>query len=294
MNKYLFPFYRIFVPKPVRTILLKKNLRFKILKYFSILRDEEVNEEQKEILTYLENNPVSIFPYPFNGNYSPEQIKVFFDHETRMHYVFQDGKRLYFKKRWNEKRIQKAYADLTREQDKESPHRYLDNDFSVTDEDVIVDIGAAEGNFSLSVIDKVRKVYLIEYDSEWTEALEVTFAPWKDKVVIISKYVADLDDDNHIKLDTFIKKNNDITFIKIDVDGFEEKVLNGFTDILSGDMHLRLALCTYHKNNDEKDFTSLLIQKKFKVTSSKGYMINYYDKKMKAPYLRRGLIRAVR
>jgi len=30
------------------------------------------------------------------------------------------------------------------------------------------------------------------------------------------------------------------------------------------------------------------------VTPSKGYMINYYDKKLKAPWLRRGLIRAVR
>jgi len=32
----------------------------------------------------------------------------------------------------------------------------------------------------------------------------------------------------------------------------------------------------------------------FRITPSKGYMIHYYDKKMKAPYLRRGLIRAVR
>ena len=32
----------------------------------------------------------------------------------------------------------------------------------------------------------------------------------------------------------------------------------------------------------------------FSVTPSKGYMIHYYDKKMKAPYLRRGLIRAIR
>jgi hypothetical protein len=55
-----------------------------------------------------------------------------------------------------------------------------------------------------------------------------------------------------------------------------------------------VALCTYHKNNDEEDFTALLKRHGFSVTPSKGYMINYYDKKMTAPYLRRGLIRAAR
>ena len=57
---------------------------------------------------------------------------------------------------------------------------------------------------------------------------------------------------------------------------------------------MRIALCTYHKNNDEKDFTALLQNCGFNVTASKGYMIHYYDKQMAAPYLRRGLIRAVR
>jgi len=55
-----------------------------------------------------------------------------------------------------------------------------------------------------------------------------------------------------------------------------------------------VALCTYHKNDDENDFTRLMLEHGFQVTPSKGYMIHYYDKKMKAPYLRRGLIRAVR
>jgi len=53
-------------------------------------------------------------------------------------------------------------------------------------------------------------------------------------------------------------------------------------------------LCTYHKNEDEKDFTKLLNDYGFSITTSRGYMINYYDKKMKAPYLRRGLIRAIK
>lgn len=47
---------------------------------------------------------------------------------------------------------------------------------------MIADIGSAEGNFSLSNIENVKKVYLFESDKEWIEALEATFRPWRDKV----------------------------------------------------------------------------------------------------------------
>lgn len=294
MNKFLFPVYRILVPKPLRTAILKKTLRKKILTHFSSLPENEVNDEQREVLRNLENNPVKIFPYPFHDNYSADKIEVIYDPRNRMRYVLQEGKRLYFKRRWSEERIKRAYVDLWREQDINSPHRYLTDSFRVEQDDVIADIGAAEGNFSLAVIEKVRKIYLFEYDREWIEALKVTFAPWAQKVEIINKYVSDIDDESHIKFDTFYKSKKDITFLKIDVDGFESIVLNSCNEIFRSGNPFKVALCTYHKNNDEKDFTLLLKNHGFSVTPSKGYMIHYYDKKMRAPYLRRGLIRAIR
>lgn len=294
MNKILFSIYRILVPKPLRIIILKKTLRKKILEYFASLPENEVNDEQREVLRYLDNNPVKIFPYPFYDNYSPEKIEVMFDPQTGMRYVLQEGKRLYFKKRWGEKRIKRAYSDLLREQDINSPHRYLTESFTVGNDDVIADIGAAEGNFSLSVIEKIRKVYLFEYDNEWIEALKATFAPWAEKVEIINKYISDSDDGSHIRFDTFYKNKKDITFLKIDVDGAEAIVLNSCSEVFKTPEPFKIALCTYHKNNDEKDFTLLLRNHGFSITPSKGYMIHYYDKKMKAPWLRRGLIRAIR
>jgi hypothetical protein len=294
MNKFFFPIYRILVPKPLRTIILKKTLRKKILKHFADLPENEINDEQKEVLKYLENDEIRIFPYPFHNNYSPEKIEVLFDNGNGMHYVFQDGKRLYFKKRWKEKRIKRAYCDLRREQDQGSPHRYLTESFTIGNEDVLADIGAAEGNFSLAVIDKVRKIYLFEYDCEWIEALRATFAPWPEKVEIISKYVSDLNDSSHVRFDTFFENKKDITFLKIDVDGAESDVLKSCNEVFNTNESFKIALCTYHKNNDEKDFTVLLENYGFNVIPSKGYMIHYYDKKMKAPYLRRGLIRAIR
>ena len=294
MNKFLFPIYRILVPKPLRSYILKKSLREKILKHFASLSENEVNDEQREVLRYLENNPVKIFPYPFQDNYSPDKIEVIFDPEIGMRYVLQEGKRLYFKKHWSEKRIKSAYSDLLREQDINSPHRYLTDSFTVGKDDVIADIGAAEGNFSLSVIEKIKKVYLFEYDREWIQALKATFASWSEKVEIIDKYVSDSDDGSHIRFDTFYKNKKDITFLKIDVDGAEAIVLNSCNEVFKARESFKVALCTYHKNNDEKDFTLLLKNHGFSITPSKGYMIHYYDKKMKAPYLRRGLIRATR
>jgi hypothetical protein len=294
MNRFLFSIYRVLVPKPLRTVLLKKSLRRKILNYFASLPDNEVNEEQKEVLKFIENDEIRIFPYSFHTNYSPEDIEVFFDSEHRMRYVIQEGKRLYFKRRWNAKKIKKAYCDLMREQDIDSPHRYLTDSFTIDKDDVLADIGAAEANFSLAVIDKVRKVYIFEYDQEWIEALRVTFAPWHEKVEIINKFVSDKDDRTNIRFDTFFEGRKDINFLKIDVDGAESVVLNSCESVFKAPQPFKIALCTYHKNDDEKEFTTLLKKYGFSVSPSRGYMINYYDKKMKAPYLRRGLIRAVR
>jgi len=294
MNKYLFPIYRILVPKPVRTCILKRSLRKKIISLLSSLNPDQINDEQKEVLKYLGSNPVSIFPYHFHSDYSPDKIEVFLDQERGMRYVMQDGKRLYFKKRWGVKRIRRAYCDLSREQDINSPHRYLTDSFSIDRGDVIADIGAAEGNFSLAAIEKAERIYLFEYDKEWDEALRATFAPWVDKVEIINKYVADFNDSSHITLDDFYNSKKDITFLKIDVDGAESIVLNSCNKIFSSGAPFKVALCTYHKNDDEKDFTELLKKHGFVITPSNGYMINYYDKKIKSPWLRRGLIRAVR
>ena len=294
MNKLFFNIYRVLVPKPLRTSILKKSLRKKIPDYFTSLPENEVNDEHREILKFLETNPVRIFPYPFHDDYSADEIEVFYDQARGMRYVLQDSKKLYFKKRWSVKRIKRAYSDLIREQDINSPHRYLTESFSIGKEDVLADIGAAEGNFSLSVIDNIKKLYLFEYDREWSEALKATFAPWADKVEIINKYVSDHDDKSNIRFDTFFRSKNDINFLKIDVDGAESIVLDSCDNVFKTEKSFKVALCTYHKNNDEEEFTKLLQEHGFSVKPSYGYMIHYYDKKMKAPYLRRGLIRAVR
>jgi hypothetical protein len=70
--------------------------------------------------------------------------------------------------------------------------------------------------------------------------------------------------------------------------------MNGCKRILAEQKPLKVAICTYHKQQDEEEFNSLLISNGFQTAHSDGFILFYYDKKIKAPYLRRGLIRGVK
>ncbi len=302
MRKRFVKYCKLILPEPFlerlkesmerrKNRLFLKNLRREILTFYE---NKSTDEEIKEVIEYLKANPVTVFPYDFKKKYSEDFIEVFTDKSNELKYVIHEDKRLYFKRSLSEEGIKKLYLGLQIDQDIESPHLYLTKDFYLESHDVIADIGAAEGNFSLSNIEKVKKVYLFEYDQDWLEALRATFAPWRDKVEIIDKYVSNVDSESTITMNTFFGQNPDITFLKVDIEGSEAHFLEGFSEILDKDMQIKIALCTYHKQNDEEEFTKLLSNYGFKVVPSNGYMIFIYDKKINVPYLRRGLLRAMK
>jgi hypothetical protein len=292
MNKLSSQVYRVVVPKFIRKRILAKKFPIAIRNYYASLPEPQ-SDEIAEVLNYLSKNPIAVFPYDFQDEYIAEDIEVYEDKEKGLRYVLLDGKRLYFKKRWGKKKIQNLYNLLSKEQDIRSPHRYLTDKFRFEEGEVLVDVGAAEGNFALSVVDIASKIILFEADKEWIEPLNATFEPWKDKVEIVNKFVSDVTDSSNTKLDDFLyKKQNENTFLKIDVEGAESRLLKGGQETLSKLKPLKVAICTYHKQNDEKEFSELLNQFGFKTTNSDGYMLFYYDKQMTAPYFRRGLIRA--
>ena len=287
----LFQLYRIFVPKPIRTKFLLSTLRKKIPLFHEQSIGYASDNERQKVVSFVKEHGVKIFPYHFTEKYHASDINVFDDEAVGLKYVLQDGKKLYFKKQWSADRIRRSFHDLSLEQDLESPHRYLSAEFDLNENDVLADFGAAEGNFSLSVIERVKKIYMFEADQEWIEALRCTFAPWIDKVEIIPKFISDKNDEKNCSGDVFFK-DREISFMKIDVDGGERPLLRGFQKIIHERSSMKIALCTYHQHNDENEFTELLKREKFEVNPSKGYMIFHYDKKIKAPYLRRALIRA--
>jgi 16S rRNA A1518/A1519 N6-dimethyltransferase RsmA/KsgA/DIM1 with predicted DNA glycosylase/AP lyase activity len=65
---------------------------------------------------------------------------------------------------------------------------------------LVIDCGTAEGIFTLSVIDRASKVYCIECDPLWMEALEMTLQPYRDKVIVLNKFASDSDKDGQITI----------------------------------------------------------------------------------------------
>jgi hypothetical protein len=55
-----------------------------------------------------------------------------------------------------------------------------------------------------------------------------------------------------------------------------------------------MAICTYHKEEDEKELNEHLIKYGFETSHSDGYMLLYKNKNIRVPYLRRSLIRAIK
>lgn len=257
--------------------------------------DKMITSEETTILNYIKSHFVSVFPYPFADKYNYKDVDVKHDHKEGLYYVMWNGKRLYFKKDMAPIDVKRAVCALMQEQDEASPHRYLTNEFSIQDDAVIIDVGAAEGNFSLDHIEKARKIYIIEADPQWQKALELTFSPWKDKVEIIYKFASDVSDENSITVNEIYKREGKVDFIKIDVEGAEEKVINGASDCISNNhSKLQLVVCTYHRQDDADRLYTVLSKLGFNATFSDGYMFFIYDKHQKPPYLRKGLLRAVK
>lgn len=293
MTQFFNLIYRIVVPKYLRESIRSRRLKSAIFKFYGN-SSIPLNDDLKSMLGYIKSHPLSVFPYSFQDNYHKENIEVFFDQQKKLRYVLQDGKRLYFKRRWSDRRIRHSFNELRKEQDILSPHRYLCESLSIEKDDVLADIGVAEGNFALGAVEKAKSLYLFETDREWIDALNATFEPWKDKVHIVNKFVGDKNLRNQTTLDEFFSHGEKVSFLKIDVDGAEGKLLDGCETILSQQSPLKIALCTYHKENDDRDFTALLKEKNFDVSHSDGYMLFLMDKKLRAPFFRRGLIRAVK
>ena len=272
--------------------LRKRVIRRRLLAYLKkeVLRDKN---EWEEIYSFLRKNPLSVYSYDFIKKYQPDNIQVYTDNVCGMKYVMYENKRLYFYPGWTEVKIKKYFNEMLMEQDMDSPHRYEYGNFKVEEGDVVVDIGVAEGNFALSVVERASKVYLFEPDSNWIPALKKSFEPWQDKVIIVNQCVSNNRSDEEVRLDDYFDKC-DVNFIKIDVDGVEMQVLQGAQKFLSTQKRLKMAVCTYHKQHDTGHIGDLLKTCQFQLSFSKGYAICFWDRKASFPFLRRALIRAVK
>jgi hypothetical protein len=201
----------------------------------------------------LENKTDIIFPYKQINKI--ENVQSGYDDSLKLSYVIHNGKKLYFPLSQNAESIYKKLIEnenitgTTEERYREKhPHQYQSDTFFIKEGDVFCDIGCAEALLSLDVIDKVKRVYLVESDPMWLDALKATFKPYRDKVIIIDKLISDVDTETTITLSSLLKNEKESpVFIKMDIEGYETSVIEASKEFLLERQNIRIACCTYHK-----------------------------------------------
>lgn len=257
------------------------------------------DEDIREIMRNIEKSQcVEVYNQDFSDKYCRDLTDILqtvqYDSEAEMYFVPWNGRNMYYPKGYSGKQVALAVNFVYMEQDMKSPHRYLDAAFDVQDGDVVIDAGVAEGNFALDVVEKAKKVYLVECEHKWIEALHKTFEPWADKVVIIEKMLGDTDDEQHASIDGFVEEGY-VNFLKLDVEGAELSALKGADRILTDSKNIRCAVCAYHCRNAEKDIRRILEKYHFNISTTNRHMFFHEDIDSWADgELRHGIVRAVK
>lgn len=277
-----------------------KHFRDALTEHAILAHGENLPAIYQDEVAYLKSiNQIVTFPYP--QEVELESVSAEWDSGKNMPFVWHDFKRLYFPSNWSVHKAAEQYRYFVEVENllgggyaATAPHQYQTDTFHVEEGDVVLDVGAAEGLFALDVIEKAKRVYLIEADNKWSEALQATFEPYRDKAVIVNRMVSDQDTDHSIRLDSLLR---DVSyqglFIKMDIEGNEKTVIQSSRDLLCQDKDIRLVASTYHRHNDEEQLQNLLAGMGFSTHYSDGYMLFLLDK-LSPPYFRKGLIRASR
>ena len=241
--------------------------------------------EENRIYAFMGRHGIAQCPYSFTLKYKKMPIHILWDDQQAMYYVLHSGKRLYFPSSFNKKSIESTYRNLLLEQDPNSPHLYV-SDINRLKGKTLLDIGTAEGIFTLEAIELINHAYLFECDEIWIAALNATFEPWKEKVTIIPKYVNDINDENNITIDTFLEgKDKANLFLKMDIEGSEQAALKGAKKLLNEAKDLDYSICTYHQKNDVVEIHNLLKSNHFDSEFSDRYL--YFEKELRKAIIRR-------
>ena len=247
--------------------------------------------DMNKIINYMKKRLPRMFCYDFVDDYLQRRVDVIKDSSRQMLYIIHNNRKLFFPKKYSEKEVRELYNYLCMEQDKDSPHKYLEINFQIHQGDIIADIGASEGMFTLDHIEKVKYAYLFEADGNWVEALKETFAPYTEKVQIVEKYVSNISSEKKISLDDFFD-DKQLDFIKMDIEGEELLAMYGSEKILKRGK-LRASICTYHNKGDYEKIAEYSTRLGYKYTGSTGFLLCTAPWERGNPDLdfRRGIIR---
>jgi FkbM family methyltransferase len=144
-------------------------------------------------------------------------------------------------------------------------HYYEKFNTIVSTSDVVLDCGAAEGLFGLSVANRCKKVYVIEPLNSFIDSLKLSFSNYSNVEILpfgLSDkkefaYISDKDTWSKISEhgeytvelktidDLFYRKGLEVNFIKADLEGFDFKMIQGAKETISNNKP-KIAITTYH------------------------------------------------
>jgi hypothetical protein len=256
-----------------------------VLDYTKVRQQGSETGETEKIHNFLKVNGLHCFPYPFVLEYLQHEVTVKWDEQYKLPYVLHEGHKLYFPENMERYDIRRLYRSLLAEQDPRSPHHY--NFRTINPQSRILDLGGAEGIFTLRHIDHIAAAVIVEGDKRWIKALEATFAPYKDKVTIVPRFINNTD----CTLAGLHKEYGPFTQIKMDIEGWECTVLEGLGQLPDAALkNIEIVACTYHNQDDARICEEALRKNGFKTRFSDGYAFFFYDPNIDQPFLRKTLI----
>jgi FkbM family methyltransferase len=156
-------------------------------------------------------------------------------------------------------------------------HYYQKKHTEVSLGDIILDIGTAEGLFPLAVIDKCEHIYMVEPSKNFYTCLQKTFSTYSNKTTFFNIAVGSEDgeisfDENALegmiskdngnntitinKIDTILDGKK-ITYLKADIEGFEQEMLKGASETIKRNKP-KIAITTYHSENNPQEIVDLI------------------------------------
>lgn len=240
--------------------------------------------ERQQALAFIGIHGITSYPGSYALKYQKQDVPVEWDQTLGLPWVLHNGRKLYFPANMKPEQVARLYRSLITEQDDAAAHRYV-ADYASLKGNTLLDVGAAEGIFSLDVIELVDKVYLFEYEPYWLAPLQATFAPWKHKVEIVHRYVGDHDDAQFIKLDTlFADATPSPLFLKMDIEGWERSALAGATSLLHKNINMRASVTVYHRPDDPQVIGNIFREAGFSTSFNPGYI--YWGKRLSTAIIR--------
>ena len=166
--------------------------------------------------------------------------------------------------------------------DKNNWHYYELSETMVNEKDIVVDCGSAEGLFALSCFQRAKHVYAIEPLRSFVNCLELTFKEITNVTIIdkalsdtayschiiddgISSYLVEEPNDDSFEVDVttlddlFYTQKIPITYVKIDLEGFDLKALIGAENLIKKNKP-KIAITVYHEPSHLEEIKYFLSQ----------------------------------